>query len=329
MTPKEIYELGIKLAVKADLRGETEMKKKIKKNIEKYNNLKGQEKEEFDKESLLNPYADSRIYGKNLDKPVKKIIAGIDIEEAEVLLANTLGDVDMLIAHHPHGHGLSGLHEVMDLQAEILAQEGVPINIAQNLIKKRLAEVGRSVAAANHFRTIDMANFLNIPFMCAHTFCDNLVARYLTDEIKKKQKKLETVGEIVEFLKEIPEYKEATYRKSGPQIFVGSPDNYTGKITISEMTGGTNGSKDIYEKMAQAGIGTVVGMHMSEEWKKEAEKYHINVIIAGHMASDSLGVNLFLDELEKKGIEVISLGGLIRIKRFKNAGTKRKSSRSK
>ena len=85
---------------------------------------------------------------------------------------------------------------------------------------------------------------------------------------------------------------------------------------MTEFTGGTSGSKDIYEKMAQYGIGTIVGMHMGEEHRKEAEKYHINVIIAGHMSSDSLGMNLLLDEIEKQGIEIIPISGLIRIKRF-------------
>jgi hypothetical protein len=56
---------------------------------------------------------------------------------------------------------------------------------------------------------------------------------------------------------------------------------------------------------------------MSEEHKKEAEKYHLNVVIAGHMASDSLGMNLLLDEIEKKGVEVVAVSGLIRVKRFK------------
>jgi putative NIF3 family GTP cyclohydrolase 1 type 2 len=58
-------------------------------------------------------------------------------------------------------------------------------------------------------------------------------------------------------------------------------------------------------------------MHMSEPHRLEAEKHHINVIVAGHMASDSLGVNLFLDELEKKGIKVVPMSGLIRVKRGK------------
>ena len=67
--------------------------------------------------------------------------------------------------------------------------------------------------------------------------------------------------------------------------------------------------------MADAGIGTVIGMHMSEEHKKEAEAANINVIIAGHMSSDSLGMNLFLDELEKQGIEIVPCSGLIRVSR--------------
>jgi hypothetical protein len=118
-------------------------------------------------------------------------------------------------------------------------------------------------------------------------------------------------------LKEIPEYREAGKNNAGPKLFAGSPENHCGKIAITEFTGGTDGSKDMFEKMAQAGIGTIVGMHMGEEHRKEAEKNHINVVIAGHMSSDSLGMNLFLDELEKKGVEVVPLAGLIRVKRSK------------
>ena len=63
------------------------------------------------------------------------------------------------------------------------------------------------------------------------------------------------------------------------------------------MTGGTSGSKNIYEKLSQAGIGTIVGMHISEEHRKKAEENHVNVVIAGHISSDNLGLNLILDEL--------------------------------
>jgi hypothetical protein len=104
----------------------------------------------------------------------------------------------------------------------------------------------------------------------------------------------------------------------GPVLFTGTEENRVGKMAFSEITGGTEGSPKIYEKMAAAGIGTVISMHQSEEHRKEAEKYHINVVIAGHISSDSIGMNLFLDELEKKGIEILPTSGLIRHSRIKS-----------
>ena len=41
-------------------------------------------------------------------------------------------------------------------------------------------------------------------------------------------------------------------------------------------------------------------MHMGQELRDEADKHSIHVVIAGHMSSDSLGINLFLDELERQ-----------------------------
>ena len=124
-------------------------------------------------------------------------------------------------------------------------------------------------------------------------------------------------GEVIDALKPVPEYQAAIKQKSGPTIFVGKSENAAGRIVVTEITGGTEGAVGIYERMSHAGIGTIVGMHMSEERKGEAQKNHINVVIAGHMSSDSLGMNLFLDELEKKGIEIIPCSGLIRVSRNK------------
>lgn len=314
MTTEQIYELAVKLGVKADLRGPEKVKKYLARAKKNYDELSAKAKEEFDKEKLINPYSDTRVLVDLKKKNIKKIMVGVDMEGAELLLADKLG-VDLVIAHHPEGKALADLHSVMDLQAEVLAGYGVPINIAESVIKPRIAEVARGVSPINHNRAVDMARILGLDFMCVHTPADNLGANFLVKKIKKDQP--ETVGEAVEMLKEIPEFKAAIEFNAGPKIFVGSPEASCGKITVTEFTGGTSGSKEMYEKMAQAGIGTVIGMHMGEEHRKEAEKYHLNVIIAGHMASDSLGLNLFLDELEIKGLEIIPLSGLIRIKRQK------------
>ena len=315
MKIQDIYNLMIKLGKEADFRGVDGVEKMLAKKKKAFENLPANEKAEFDQEALVNPYMDSGVFNVSDDKEIKRVLVGIDIEPAEILLAKQLGNIDLTIAHHPEGRGLAQLADVMHLQADVLSQYGVPINIAESLMKIRISEVARGVNAINHQRTIDMARILGVNFMASHTPCDNLVARFLKNLIEEK--KPETVGEIVALLKELPEYKEAMKIGVGPKIFVGSPENRCGKIAVSEITGGTEGSVKMYEKMSQAGIGTVIAMHTSEEHKKEAEASHINIVIAGHMSSDSLGVNLFMDELEKQGIEIVPCSGFTRFSRVK------------
>ena len=311
MNLQDIYHLAIEAGIAADLRGTEKVRKNLSKTREKFDKLDFEAKAEFDAERLTNPYSDSRILYDN-GREVKRILAGIDIDPQEIIMAKQLG-YDTVIAHHPKGAALADLGEVMRLQAEVLALYGVPINIAEAITKERLAEVSRSVAPGNHHRVVDAARLLDINLICLHTPCDNLAADYLAKAIAGAE--IETVGDLMKVIRSIAEYQEAIKRKAGPKIFVGGADNFAGKIALSEITGGTSNSKEIYEKMSQAGIGTIVGMHMSEDHKKEAAKHYVNVVIAGHMSSDSLGVNLLLDKIESRGVEVAPFSGLIRVKR--------------
>lgn len=317
MTINQIYQLAIKLGIQADLRGPAKVKKLLQKEREEFKNLFKEEQKEFDQERFINPYSDTRLLFGDGKKQVKTILSGIDIEVGEILLAKYLSEnkqpIDLVISHHPLGKALAKLDDVMKLQADLLSDWGIPINVAESLLEKRMGEVARSVSCQNHNQSVDAAKLLNIPLMCTHTITDNLVARFVQEKINKA--KPDTVGDLIDLLKTIPEYKKATELNAGPAIFVGSRKRQTGKIALTEITGGTAGSKNIYERLSIAGIGTIVGMHISEENKQEAEKHHINVVIAGHMASDSLGMNLFLDKLENKGIKVIPCSGLIRVKR--------------
>ncbi len=313
MTIQEIYNLAIKMGIESDFRGIQGIDKLLKRRKEKYERLPENKKQGFDIDSLSNPFLDSRILNISQDKEIKRILVGIDIEPAEILLAKEISNIDLIISHHPLGIGLANLHEVMDLQTDVLNQYGVPINIAEGLMKERISEVARGINAVNHQRTVDAAEILGFNLICLHTACDNLAAKFLKDKIEKEN--LERIEDLMNLLKEIPEYKKANEFGAGPKIFVGSEENRCGKISVAEITGGTEPGPKIYEKMAQAGIGTILGMHMKEENKKEAETANINVVIAGHISSDSLGVNLFLDELEKHGIEIVPCSGLIRISR--------------
>jgi putative NIF3 family GTP cyclohydrolase 1 type 2 len=321
MTVREIYELAIRMGIAADPRGKDGVQRQLEKEKKQYEKLSKEEKKEFDKEKLSNPYPDTRFLTGDLNKEVKRILVGIDIGVGEILLADRITEkgkeVDLIISHHPEGKALAVLDEAVHLQEELMHKYGIPINVAEGILSKRIAEISRTVAPINHNRAIDAAKLLGYSMLCIHTPTDNLVYQFINRLIKRK--KPETVGEVVETLKRVPEYEEAARHNAGPRIFVGDKNKRAGKIAPLEITGGTSGSQEMYEKLSQAGIGTIIGMHMGEAHKKEAEKHHINVVIAGHMASDSIGVNLLLNEIEKKGksrqshIEIIPCSGLIRI----------------
>jgi putative NIF3 family GTP cyclohydrolase 1 type 2 len=321
MNIRQIFDLAVQMGIKADFRSEEFVKKELKRNREKYEKLSREQKEVFDQEKLTNPYSDSRIQYDNGIKNVKRIMAGIDIDSAELMIARYLNNhnpkkaIDLVFSHHPLGLGLSNLADVMHMQAEILSLYGVPINAAEGLMKPRIQEVSRSVSTDNTYKEVDTAKLLDINLMNVHTPADNLAASFLEKIIEKENP--EYVEEIIDILMKIPEYREAAKRGMGPSVWAGSKENRVGKIAFTELTGGTSGSHLIYEKLSHAGIGTVIGMHIKEETRKEAEKYNINVIIAGHLSSDSLGMNLILDELEKKGIEIIPCSGLTRFSRIK------------
>lgn len=305
----------------ADPRGRKGVQRHLERQKKIFDELPKNKKEDFDGENLVNPYADSRILIGDPKGKVKKVMAGIDFETGEVVLADRLNEkgegIDLMIAHHPAGGALSSLHEVMDLQVDLMASYGVPINVAEGILAERIDQVRRQLGPINHYRSVDAARLLNIPYMCLHTIWDNIGWNHMKQIFETRE--FDTVGEVMDELRTISEYAQAIKFKAGPSIYVGSEKSRAGKVVVSEFTGGTEGAKEIYERLSHAGVGTIVSMHTSEENRDQAKKHHINMVIAGHMASDSIGANLFLDELERRGLEVVPTAGLVRVSRNKKS----------
>lgn len=316
MTLQEIYDLGIQMGEKADPRGAEDVRKLLLKAKKDYEEMSAKKKKNFDLESLKNPYSDSRILFGNPKINVKKLMAGIDAGASEILLADRLNQkgekIDLVVSHHPSGHALAGLHEVMDLQIAMFEKAGVPVNVASALFDERKAAVKRRISPLNHSQTVDCARLLKIPLLALHTIWDNLGNNFMENYISAK--KFDTVSEVLECVNEIPEFMEAVKGKAGPFIASGSEGTKAGKVIVA-FTGGTSPSKELYAELAKAGVGTIVEMHVPEESVLELRKLHINVVDTGHMAADSIGANLFLDEIERKGVKVVPCSGLIRIRR--------------
>jgi putative NIF3 family GTP cyclohydrolase 1 type 2 len=268
------------------------------------------------KKAHIESYEDTALLYGNPNARIKKIMVGIDIDVGELLLADRirgLQGLDLVVSHHPEGRAHAGFYEVMQLQIDLLVAVGISRKIAQELIEERKREVERRVLPSNHMRAVDAATLLDMPFMCVHTPADNHASSFIQDLMDKKKPK--KVQDILDILMEIPEYKVAAEELAGPRIILGAPRRSVGKIFV-EMTGGTEGSKDVFDKLYKVGVRTLVSMHLSEEHFKKVKDANLNVVIAGHISSDTLGLNLLLDRIEKEErFQTLSCSGFRRIRR--------------
>ncbi|MHA2214109.1 MAG: NGG1p interacting factor NIF3, partial [Candidatus Thorarchaeota archaeon] len=192
------------------------------------------------------------------------------------------------------------------------AKFGVPIAQAESAMSERLKEVHFLKKAQNHTKTIDAARLLDIPFMSAHTPADSLGHQFLNKYLMDKNP--HTLKDLIDLLLEIPEYQGAEKVGAGPEILVGNSEGSVGEKFVF-FTGGTSAGPKSIRKLARAGVSTIVTMHMPEKLKKECKEEGLYVVIAGHQSSDSIGLNLILDELEKKGVKPYACSGFIRHKR--------------
>jgi len=315
----DIYRSVVLFGMEKDPRGNDSVKKELLRAKNEYEKLSSKDKEFYDKEKFDNPYSDTRILMGKHDSEIKTMLVGVDIEVGEIMLADRLKEkgekIDLVMTHHPEGLALAGFFNVMYMQADILNKMGVPISVAESLMHERIQEVERKVMPANHARAVDAARLLDINFMSCRTPADNCVASFLQNFMDKK--KPNALKDIVDILREIPEYNAAAKQNSGPKITRGDNSSKAGKIFV-DMTGGTEGSKDIFKKLSEAGVSTLVCMHLSEEHFKKAQEEHMNVVIAGHIASDNVGLNIMLDELEKKAkFRILTCSGFRRFARKK------------
>jgi hypothetical protein len=239
---------------------------------------------------------------------IRSVLMGVDMATPELLLAKELG-VDLVISHHPQGGEPSiHFHKVMERQIECMVKAGVPVNKAQKALKPRRERIERDSHVSNYDRTGSAARLLNMPFMNIHMPLDiiseNTVQAYLDQRVTDPRA---TLKDVIDALMEMGEYRNAL---ACPCIRVGAEKDYAGRVLVL-MAGGTNGGEQVFKAYFEAGVGTIVCMHVPEEVRKAVQDQNIgNIIVAGHMASDSIGINRFLDALRNNGLAVQTMSGI-------------------
>lgn len=246
------------------------------------------------------------------EKDIQKVLAGIDMSATELMIAKQLG-FDCVAQHHPNGivnKDASALFARDHMKK--LMECGVPANQAQKLANARIQKMHQSGHARNKGTMSSIAKLLDINDLALHTPADILAERYtqkLLDDLSNRKPDC-TCQDVIDELLTVREYQGA-YNDQKPEIWVGQKDSFAGKIYVV-MYGVGAPSAEEYNAMADAGIGTFITMHATPEVIEGVKKHNkANLIVAGHMSSDSLGFNQILDAWEAKGLEIVRINGII------------------
>jgi len=247
--------------------------------------------------------ADSAIYvsGSN----IKKVLFGIDTQASELWLAKQLG-YNAVIAHHPPGGtGAINFYQVFERQIQQMVLAGVPKEEAEKAIRRKFEELDVEGHAKNYAHAVDVAKFLKIPYMNIHTPLDEIGRRVMSEQVNRRISENSIVQDVVSALKELAEFKNAL---TEIKIRLGKAKNPAGKVVVSHGAG-TNGGYEVARTYFKYGVGTVVFIHISprdlEKLKYEGKG---NLVVTGHIASDSVGINPLIYELEKRSISVTRIG---------------------
>ena len=151
---------------------------------------------------------------------------------------------------------------------------------------------------------------MKMPYLNIHIPADFITERIVQKKLDKAFKK-KPKTKLKDIIDELNSWKYYQGKIAKPVIRVGSSEDYAGEIEVL-MAGGTGGGVDVYKSYFEAGVGTIIAMHIPEDVKKAVAEQNIgNIIIAPHMPSDSIGLLEIVKAWRKSGVEVTCMSGIV------------------
>ncbi len=249
---------------------------------------------------------DSAIYHRG--EGIKKVLFGIDIGTAELAMAKQLG-YDAVIAHHPPMTTAIPAWEVYLRHIDLLTQAGVPREAAEAAVLPRAQSMEAAFQSANHDHYPSIARLLDMPFMNIHCPLDELGRRIMQQTIDAclASNANATLGDVVDALNALPEFANAFTKID---IAIGDAKAPAKKVVVAHGAL-TNGGYDVANTYFEHGIPTVLYIHIPyadlQRLRKEAKG---QLIVSGHISSDLVGINPFVQRLRDAGIEVTTISGI-------------------
>ncbi len=240
---------------------------------------------------------------------IERVLIGIDLRSPEIALAKAAG-YDAVVAHHPVGVSTLNFHTVLDRHADQMAAAGVPRDLARSIVAK-VKEPRRILdSMSNYDHDPSLARLLDMPYLNIHTPLDEVGRRRMAT-VAGEVGENATVGDLIAaFYDAFGEFRHAATRI---EALVGSLDRRLGRVVVSHGAG-TNGGYPVAKAYFDHGVDAVVYIHCRPD---DAERLRAEygttktLVVTGHIASDSIGINPYIERLRDEGLEVVPVSGIL------------------
>lgn len=250
---------------------------------------------------------DCAIY--NPGARISHILLGIDVGTSELFMARQLG-YHAVLAHHPAGYA-GPFWEVYRLHVGQLAAAGVPRDVAEAAVAARIAGFEAAAQRENYDHIASVARLLETPFLNIHSPLDEVGRRIMQATVDEALavNPAATVADLRAALLRLPEFAAARTQMQAP---LGAWDAPAGRVVVSHGAY-TNGGYHVARAYLTHGIDTLCCIHfpLEDAQRLAAEGVRGNILVMGHIAGDSVGINPYVARLRADGLEVTTFSGVI------------------
>lgn len=245
-------------------------------------------------------------------KDVRKALFGIDVDPADLLFAKERG-YDLVIAHHPSGgSAVLEFPKVLAKHGEILTRHGVPKAAAEAAVRELQEDREPRAHAENYDHLPSVARMVGMGLMCIHNPCDEIGRRVMDETLRSGLKKDPSVRDAIDRLNSIPEFQAA---KTRIVVRMGKIENRLGKWAVHHGAG-TNGGVPVARAAFDHGIDTVFYIHIDAGalrrlWELYGREGSKNLVVTGHLSSDSIGINALVRAMRNRGVHVDTYSGIV------------------
>jgi hypothetical protein len=241
---------------------------------------------------------------------IRKVLFGLDVTVGDLVLARHLG-CDCVIAHHYEGtpSRVNAWKQYLK-HIDQMVSFGVPRKEAEEAVYPRAKGLEVQFHMDNYDQVSSAARLLEMPFLNIHSPLDEIGRRLMQERVDDalSRDSSATVGDLADALATMSTFDSA---KTKVTIRVGDPGAPAGRTVVSHAAL-RNGGAPVALAYYKHGISTVIYIHIAPADYVELAKARAgNLIIAGHIAADTLGILPYVEELRTRGLEVIATGGVL------------------